>query len=80
MPEPDPQVDETLLGPVVQVTLDADALLVRRLGDAASRVLQILQRLLEHRSQPFLALGGEHEAGDAVQELLLVGERGVVDE
>ena len=79
-PEPDPQGDEPLLGPVVEVALDAPALAVGRRLDASPRLAQLPQR----RRRPWRRAAGSRgppaRPSRRLDELALVAQRGVVHE
>ena len=78
MRELDAEGNEPLLRAVVEVTLDARTLVVSGFGDAAARALEVAHRMFEIHDQPLVTLNGENDAGDSVQELLVVTQHAVV--
>src|SRR3954465_10524187 len=78
--EPYPQAEESLLGALVDVALDASALVVGAGGDSRTRFVPLAQEQVGVRREPVALerLGGER--GGRVAERSLVSERGVVDQ
>ena len=77
--EPDPKGHQPLLAAVVEVPLDAAALVVGGHQDARPGSPQLRQRLLDLRREPAVVVPDEGVGAHRLDEGALVAERGVVD-
>src|SRR3954467_10722778 len=78
--EPYPQAEESLLGALVDVALDASALVVGAGGDSRTRFVHLVQEQVGVGREPVALEGLGGERGGRVAERPLVSERGVVDQ